>query len=148
MSGHHLADPPGVDPAIDLKLKDREELDIDLGLLYALLSTPIYRHGARSLEKIVVSLVSRRDNGRLHRAALPPDSTLDRETDAALFRSWLEQSRFKNYPDIEKLASRVPVMIAGTGATPDVARHTQTRVLDQDPVSAAQTIDRDHPAPR
>jgi DNA-binding transcriptional MerR regulator len=47
---------------------------------------------------------------------------------------------------IEQLAQQVPVMIAGPGATPEVARHTQTRVLAQDPVSAAQTIDRDHPA--
>ena len=50
--------------------------------------------------------------------------------------------------EIKELAQQVPVMIAGTGATPEVARHTQTRVLDQDPVSAAETIDRDHPAPR
>jgi DNA-binding transcriptional MerR regulator len=48
--------------------------------------------------------------------------------------------------EIEQLARQVPVLIAGTGATPEVARHTQTRVLDQDPVSAAETIDRDHPA--
>jgi hypothetical protein len=39
-------------------------------------------------------------------------------------------------------------MIAGTGATPEVARQTHTLVLDQDPVSAATTIDRDHPARR
>jgi DNA-binding transcriptional MerR regulator len=45
--------------------------------------------------------------------------------------------------EIRKLANQVPVMIAGTGATPEVAQHTQTRVLDQDPVSAAATIDRD-----
>jgi hypothetical protein len=37
-------------------------------------------------------------------------------------------------------------VIAGTGATAAVARQTQTRVLDQDPVSAAHTIDRDHSA--
>jgi DNA-binding transcriptional MerR regulator len=49
---------------------------------------------------------------------------------------------------IEQLANQVPVMIAGTGATPEVARHTQTRLLDQDPVSAAGIIDRDHPAPQ
>jgi DNA-binding transcriptional MerR regulator len=49
-------------------------------------------------------------------------------------------------PEIGKLANQVPVMIAGPGATPEVARHTQTHVLDQDPVSAAETIDRDHPA--
>ena len=50
--------------------------------------------------------------------------------------------------EINELANQVPVMIAGTGATPQVARHTQTRLLDQDPVSAAETIDRNHPAPR
>jgi MerR family transcriptional regulator, light-induced transcriptional regulator len=47
---------------------------------------------------------------------------------------------------IEQLANQVPVVIAGTGATPEVARQTQTHVLDQDPVSAAQTIDLDHSA--
>ena len=50
--------------------------------------------------------------------------------------------------EIEKLANQVQVMIAGTGATPEVARHTQTHLLDQDPVSAAGTIDRDHSTPR
>jgi DNA-binding transcriptional MerR regulator len=50
--------------------------------------------------------------------------------------------------EIEQLTQQVPVMIAGTGATPEVARHTQTHLLDQDPVSAAATIDRDHPTPR
>jgi DNA-binding transcriptional MerR regulator len=49
---------------------------------------------------------------------------------------------------IKKLANQVPVVIAGPGATPQVARQTQTRLLDQDPVSAAQTIDHDHPARR
>jgi MerR family transcriptional regulator, light-induced transcriptional regulator len=49
---------------------------------------------------------------------------------------------------IEQLANQVPVLIAGPGATPEIARQTQTRVLDHDPVSAAATIDRDHPAPR
>jgi hypothetical protein len=39
-------------------------------------------------------------------------------------------------------------VIAGPGATPEIARQTQTRVLDQDPVSAAGTIDRDHSASR
>jgi MerR family transcriptional regulator, light-induced transcriptional regulator len=49
---------------------------------------------------------------------------------------------------IEQLATQVPVLIAGPGATPEAARHTQTRALEQDPVSAAAIIDRDHPAPR
>ena len=49
-------------------------------------------------------------------------------------------------PETKKLAKQVPIVIAGMGATLEVARQTQTRVLDQDPVSAAKTIDRDHPA--
>jgi DNA-binding transcriptional MerR regulator len=48
--------------------------------------------------------------------------------------------------EIKKLAKQVPVVIAGPGATVEVARQTQTHALDQDPVSAAQTIDRDHSA--
>jgi DNA-binding transcriptional MerR regulator len=48
--------------------------------------------------------------------------------------------------EIKQLANQVPVAIAGAGATPEVARHTQTQLLDQDPVSAAGIIDRDHPA--
>jgi DNA-binding transcriptional MerR regulator len=59
-----------------------------------------------------------------------------------------EQGFLNQAHEIKQLTNQVPVMIAGTGATPKVARHTQTRVLDQDPVSAAETIDRDHPAPR
>jgi DNA-binding transcriptional MerR regulator len=50
--------------------------------------------------------------------------------------------------EIEQLATQVPVVIAGTGATPEIARQTQTRVLEQDPVSAAKTIDHDHSTPR
>jgi MerR family transcriptional regulator, light-induced transcriptional regulator len=48
--------------------------------------------------------------------------------------------------EIEHLTKQVQVMIAGTGATPKVARQMHTHVLDQDPVSAASIIDRDHPA--
>jgi DNA-binding transcriptional MerR regulator len=51
-------------------------------------------------------------------------------------------------PEIEQLASQVPVMIAGPGATLEVAQQTHTQILDQDPVSAAGIIDRDHSAPR
>ncbi|HKH48986.1 MAG TPA: RyR domain-containing protein [Thermoanaerobaculia bacterium] len=85
------------------ELKENEELDIDPGLLHALLSTPNYRHGARSLEKIVVALVNGREGGRLRRAALPSDPTLDRETNAAEFHRLMEHG----YPDIEVLAAAV-----------------------------------------
>jgi DNA-binding transcriptional MerR regulator len=50
--------------------------------------------------------------------------------------------------EIETLAKQVQVVIAGRGATHKVARRTGTHALNQDPVSAAETIDRDHPAPR
>jgi MerR family transcriptional regulator, light-induced transcriptional regulator len=50
-------------------------------------------------------------------------------------------------PEIEQLASQVPVLIAGPGATPEVARRTQTQVLGQDPVGAAAVIDRDRTGP-
>jgi DNA-binding transcriptional MerR regulator len=50
--------------------------------------------------------------------------------------------------EIAKLAKQIRVMIAGTGATPEIAQQTQTHVLDQDPVSAAGIIDGDHSAPR
>jgi MerR family transcriptional regulator, light-induced transcriptional regulator len=50
--------------------------------------------------------------------------------------------------DIKQLATQAQVMIAGPGATPEIARQTQTQVLAHDPVSAAAIIDRDHSAPR
>jgi DNA-binding transcriptional MerR regulator len=43
--------------------------------------------------------------------------------------------------EIADLARQVQVVIAGAGATPEVARLTHTRVLDEDPVSAAGTLD-------
>jgi methanogenic corrinoid protein MtbC1 len=46
--------------------------------------------------------------------------------------------------EIADLSKQVHVMIAGAGATPEVARLTQTRILDQDPVSAAEVVERGH----
>jgi MerR family transcriptional regulator, light-induced transcriptional regulator len=57
-----------------------------------------------------------------------------------------EEGFLDHAPEIEKLAKQVQVVIAGTGATLEVARHTRTHLLDQDPVSAAVIIDRDHSA--
>jgi DNA-binding transcriptional MerR regulator/methylmalonyl-CoA mutase cobalamin-binding subunit len=48
--------------------------------------------------------------------------------------------------EIADLGEQVQVLIAGAGATAEVARLTQARVLDQDPVSAAGTVDRGHAA--
>jgi DNA-binding transcriptional MerR regulator len=54
--------------------------------------------------------------------------------------NFLEHAR-----EIADLAKQVQVVIAGAGATPEVAQLTQTRVLEQDPVSAAGIVDRDQP---
>ena len=53
---------------------------------------------------------------------------------------------FSDHTDkIAELTNQAPVLLAGTGATPQIARLTGTRVLDHDPVSAAHSIDPDHP---
>ena len=87
---------------------------------------------------------------------LGTDSPIDAVTDIApslaptvVVLLSMNPERFLDHArEIEKLANQVQVMIAGTGATPEVARHTQTHLLDQDPVSAAGIIDRDHSTPR
>jgi DNA-binding transcriptional MerR regulator len=56
---------------------------------------------------------------------------------------FLDQAR-----EIQQLANQVQVVIAGRGATHEAAQRTQTHALDQDPVSAAASIDRDHSTPR
>jgi hypothetical protein len=48
-------------------------LEMDMGLLYALLAVSQYKHGARSLEKILLTLTQDMQAGRYHRSALPPD---------------------------------------------------------------------------
>jgi DNA-binding transcriptional MerR regulator len=62
--------------------------------------------------------------------------------------SMTQQGFLDHADEIERLAGQVPVVIAGRGATPEIARRTRTRALDRDPVSAAATIDQDHPSPR
>lgn len=61
-----------------------------------------------AFEKIVLALARGREDGRIHRAALPPNSALSRETDAMEFRTRMEQhNAFKNQPDIQTLAAAV-----------------------------------------
>jgi len=91
-----------------LGLKGSDELDIDPGLLDALLGVSVYRHGARSFEKIIRVLVHDSHGRRLRRSALPPEPLLDRETDAAAFHRLITQrDAFKNYPDLEDLAAAI-----------------------------------------
>ncbi len=91
-----------------LRLGDSETLDIDLGLLFAMLSVDRYRHGSRSLEKILLTLNQDRQDGRLHRSALPPELLLNRETDAKKFHQLMDQrNMFKSHPDIERIAAAI-----------------------------------------
>ena len=52
---------------------------------------------------------------------------------------------FKHATEIAQLAQQTRVLLAGVGATPEIAHRTQTHVLDQDPVSAAELVDSGHP---
>ncbi|MCD4734502.1 MAG: AAA family ATPase [Bacteroidales bacterium] len=55
--------------------KDDETLDVDYGLLNALIKTTKYTHGSRSLEKILLYLRSKNEN-KLQRSNLPSFSVL------------------------------------------------------------------------
>ena len=73
---------------LDLKEgKNADVLDMDPGLLLALLRVPRYSHGSRSFEKILQALARGTKAGHYHRSALPPDSLLNRETEAAAFHN-------------------------------------------------------------
>lgn len=88
--------------------KKCDELDMDAGLLYALLSVPRFRHGSRSLEKILLTLAKDSHGEHYHRSALPPDPLLDRETDAKEFHRIMNQrNEFKTHPNIEELAAAI-----------------------------------------
>jgi RyR domain-containing protein/ATPase family protein associated with various cellular activities (AAA) len=91
-----------------LELKDDEPLAIDSGLLYALIAVPGYRHGVRSFERIVRVLARNRDNGRLHRSALPPAPALDRDTDATAFLdSMTRRDAYRTAADIDAIAAAI-----------------------------------------
>jgi hypothetical protein len=75
-------------------LQDDEKLDIDAGLLSAFLEIGEYRHGARSMDKIIEHVKTRSRGGRVRPSHLPPDELLDLYVDAAEFYRLLE-------PDLE-----------------------------------------------
>lgn len=91
-----------------LKLDEKEELQIDPGLLYALLGVESYTYGSRSFEKIINALKQDSQASRLHRSALLPDPLLARETDIGQFQKLVSQrNAFKSQPNIELLAAAV-----------------------------------------
>jgi hypothetical protein len=80
--------------------KENARMEMDPGLLAAMLETPHYTFGARSLEKIVLGLKENEKHG-LHRSALPSDEVLALNVkELAVFRAIMDRSRqFQQYAE-------------------------------------------------
>jgi len=90
-----------------LRVGRDEELRIDHGLLAAFLRIGHYRHGARSMERVVQSL-GRAADGQFYRAELPAPELLDRLFDEEGFHRLMQRRNpFKSHPDIDRLAAAV-----------------------------------------
>ena len=68
-----------------------ERLAIDRGMLSALLEVNEYRHGARSLVRIVSQLQNRMERGRITRSDLPADSILSMDVSLTKFNDILNR---------------------------------------------------------
>lgn len=94
-----------------LKRGEREYIDIDRGLLHALLRTRDYRHGSRSVEKLIEALRGGA-NGDVRRSSLPPAGQLGMHVDITDFMSLMEQHTRaptalpKGY-EVEKIADKI-----------------------------------------
>jgi hypothetical protein len=91
---------------IRAKLADgsNDRLDIDPDLLEALLRVERYRHGARSLEKLILALKSP-DGRRIRRSSLPPPTRLAMLVEAEKFNAILDRNTgYRMSETIEKLA--------------------------------------------
>jgi hypothetical protein len=107
-----------------LGLKDDDELDIDPGLLHALLKVPQYKFGARSFERIVKTLQGDGARRHLNRSDLPPRELLDLDTSVADFeRLLLQRDAFLLSVDIDRLAAAINLKFAQKyHGQPDFAR--------------------------
>jgi hypothetical protein len=86
-----------------LRLGQEDRLDIDRGVLAALLETPLYTHGSRSLEKLILEIRGR-SRGGLRRSGLPSPELLSLFVDdAKKFLDIMERNR-RHPIAIEQLA--------------------------------------------
>jgi hypothetical protein len=85
-----------------LGVKGSERLEIDRGILAALLRIPRYEHGARSLERILLQM-KQASGGPLRRSSLPSDRVLRLHVDPAAFRGLIEAHR-SFHLDVDSLA--------------------------------------------
>ena len=80
-------------------LKEDGRLDIDRGILSALIETGRYKHGARSLEKIVLQL--KKTDSAIRRSDLPTEDILSLHVDADEFLSIVNRDlEFKTNADV------------------------------------------------
>ena len=75
-----------------LGLSDKERLDIDRGILAALLGVSRYKHGARSMERILLQM-KQGSGGSLRRSSIPGDRILNLHVDAEQFRKLIDRHR-------------------------------------------------------
>jgi hypothetical protein len=81
-----------------LGLHDKDQLKIDHGILSAIIETKLFKHGARSLEKIVLQL--KRPDGVIRRSDLPSEEILTMHADAADFSAIVNRDlKFKTNAD-------------------------------------------------
>jgi hypothetical protein len=71
--------------------KRSERIDFDSGLLDALLLVPEFKHGVRSLEKVIFELRPK-DRGPIRRSALPAPEVLAMHVDAKEFNALLKRN--------------------------------------------------------
>jgi hypothetical protein len=74
-----------------LRLKDDERLIMDQGLLSSFLEITKFKHGARSLEKILEQIKQRGRKGELRRSDLPPAALLELHADFKEFTAIAER---------------------------------------------------------
>jgi hypothetical protein len=91
-----------------LELKEDQPLRIERSLLTALLRVPRYRHGARSMEKIVLPMKGP-PGEPLRRANLPPAGDLDRHLETVRdFKRLLDETRaYRADDNLRRIAAAV-----------------------------------------
>jgi DNA-binding transcriptional MerR regulator len=68
------------------------------------------------------------------------ETARDLDAQLVVISATTRQRLARAQPELRSLASSVPVALAGAGASPTLAREVGARLLDADPVSAAQQI--------
>ena len=98
-----------------LKLKPDQKLKINEGLLNAILRVARYRHGSRSMEKILSPLMAAKT---FQPSFVPHRSQLELHTDAGDFLYWLNSSTDRDKVKLEKISStEIGVIASGVHDT-------------------------------